>query len=547
MITLLILQIDTLETSFHDIQMTNCAVGNSIDFRDTGAFPKIILDYLEDKETIQPYYKYPMNMSSFQTIIEDKTKAMINRKLLVDILEKQHNQLPHNEQVMQNIHLLMNPDTYTVTTGHQLNIFTGPVYCIYKIVSTINLAKKISEENPRIKVVPVYWMASEDHDFAEINHINLFKKTIVWHPETNIEGAVGRIDISNNIENTIKEVKSILGISEYALQLSSIIEEAYLKNVTLAEATRYFVHQLFHDQGLIILNADNHDFKKVFAEIIEHDILTKQSFNYVNETIQQMKINYKIQAKPREINFFYLLDNYRTLIVTDGDQYKTNDNKYIFTKEQLQQEIKIFPERFSPNVLMRPLYQELLLPNLAYIGGPNELAYWLELRTMFESYNVNFPMLVLRSCALIIDDKTFELMKKFHLSIPDLFLPIDQIIKSFVIQSSNDEISLKEEISLIEQSFAQILEKAVDFDSSLKGLILTEKSKILKTLNTLEKKLFKAKKKTFENEIEQLKKIKDNLFPTDDLQERHDNFMKFYLRKGDQYLRDLINILEPLS
>jgi uncharacterized protein YllA (UPF0747 family) len=123
----------------------------------------------------------------------------------------------------------MNPDTYTVTTGHQLNIFTGPVYCIYKIVSTINLAKKINEENPRIKVVPVYWMASEDHDFAEINHINLFKKTIVWDPETNIEGAVGRIDISNNIENTIKEVKSILRISEYALQLSSIIEEAYKK------------------------------------------------------------------------------------------------------------------------------------------------------------------------------------------------------------------------------------------------------------------------------------------------------------------------------
>jgi len=295
-----------------------------IDFHDTGAFPKIILDYLEDKETIQPYYKYPMNMSSFPSIIEEKTKATtINRKLLVDILEKQHRQLPHNEQVMQNIHLLINPDTYTVTTGHQLNIFTGPVYCIYKIISTINLAKKINEENPRIKVVPVYWMASEDHDFAEINHINLFKKTIIWNPETPIEGAVGRINISNNIQNIIEEVQSILGISKYALQLSSIIAEAYLENVILAEATRYLVHQLFHDHGLIILNGDNHDFKKIFADIIEHDILTKQSLNYVNETIEQMKSKYKIQAKSREINFFYLLDNYRTLIVTDGDQYSS--------------------------------------------------------------------------------------------------------------------------------------------------------------------------------------------------------------------------------
>ncbi|CAF2659854.1 unnamed protein product [Rotaria sp. Silwood2] len=441
----------------------------------------------------------------------------------------------------------MNLDTYTVTTGHQLNIFTGPLYFIYKVISTINLAKKISEENSRVKVVPVYWMATEDHDFVEINHINLFKKTIIWNVQNDIKGAVGRINITNNIQNTIEDVKLILGFSEYALQLTSIIEEAYLKNVSLADATRYLVHQLFHDEGLIILDPDNHDFKEIFAKIIEQDILTKQSFHCVNETVRQINKHYRVQAIPREINFFYLLDNYRVLIVTDEDKYKTNDEKYTFTKEQLQKEIQLFPERFSPNVIIRPLYQEFLLPNLAYVGGPSELAYWLELRSTFEFYNVNFPMLVLRNSALIIDGKMFELMKKLHVSTSDLFLPIDQLIKSFVIKHSNDEINLEEEIDSIEQSFAQILDKGVKIDPALKGPIRTERSRMLKVLKNLEKKLLKAKKKKFETDIEHLKKIKEHLFPAGSLQERHDNFMKFYLKKGDRYLPDLINTLEPLS
>ena len=519
---------------------------NHVDFKDTGAFSKIILDYLEDKETIQPFYKYSMNISSFKTLIEDKSKETINRKLLADVLEKQHIHLPLNEKVMENIHLLRNSNTYTVTTGHQLNIFTGPLYFIYKIISTIHLAKKISGEYPNIKVVPVYWMATEDHDFDEINHIHLFKKTIVWNAANNIKGAVGRINLSNNIQNTIQQVKSILGGSDYALTLTSIIEKAYLTNVTLAEATRYFVHQLFHDQGLIILDADNYDLKQSFTRIVQQDIDTKQSFHCVNETIQRMKTNYKVQANPREINFFYLLDNYREVIITDGENYKTNDNKYIFTKEELQQEIQIYPQRFSPNVIMRPLYEELLLPNLAYIAGPNELAYWLELRSMFDFYKVNFPMLVLRNCALIIDDKTLELMNKLDISISDLFLPVDQLLTSFVKKNSNDEINLKEEIYLIEQSFVKIFDKGVLIDPTLSILIRAERSRMLKTLNILESKFLKAQKKKFTTQIEQIKKIKENLFPDGNLQERHENFMKFYLRKGDRYINDMISTFNPL-
>ena len=460
-----------------------------IDFQDTGAFSKIILDYLEDTETVQPFYKYSMTMSSFKTLIEDKSKEKINRKLLVDVLEEQNIHLPFNEKVMENIHSLRSSDTYTVTTGHQLNIFTGPLYLIYKIISAINLAKKISEEHPGIKVVPIYWMATEDHDFDEINHISLFKKTIVWNVENNIKGAVGRINISNNIQTTIEQVKCILGVSDYALTLTSMIEKAYLTNVTLAAAMRSLVHQLFHDQGLIILDADNYHFKQVFSSIIQQDIETKQSFHCVNETIQRMKSNYKIQANPREINFFYLLDNYRVAIVTDGEKYKTNDDKYVFTKEELQQEIQIYPERFSPNVIMRPLYQEVLLPNLAYVAGPNELAYWLELRSMFDFYAVNFPMLVLRNCALIIDDRNLEVMNKLDISISDLFLPLDQLLTSFVKKNSSEEINLKEEINLIEQSFVKIFDKGILIDPSLARLIRAERSKMLKTLNILEKKI----------------------------------------------------------
>ncbi|CAF1383595.1 unnamed protein product [Adineta ricciae] len=488
-----------------------------------------------------------MNISSFQSVIEDKSKEMINRRILVDVLKQQHQHLPFNEKVNENIQLLLNDNTYTVTTAHQLNILTGPLYIIYKIISTINLAKHINEKYSTIKVVPIFWMATEDHDFIEINHINLCEKKIVWNVETDKEGPVGRMNTSNSIQNTIEEIKSVIGNSENGLRLISTIEDAYLKSTSLAEATRYLLHHLFHDQGLILLDADNHDLKQNFSKIILQDILTRQSIYYVNKSNQQMKGHYRTQAKSSEINFFYLLDNYRVRIVTDGDKFKTFDNKYTFTKEQLKEEIELYPERFSPNVIMRPLYQELLLPNLAYVGGPGELAYWLQLRLLFDFYNVNFPMLVLRNCLLIINEKNFEFIDKSNISISNLFLPIDELIRKFVIQNSNGQINLKEEADLMEQSFKQILDKTVRIDSTLEDQIQTEKYKILATLKTLERKLLKSQTKIFETEIEQLKKIKEELFPSGDLQERYENFIKHYLYKGNHFIFDLINIMTPLS
>jgi bacillithiol biosynthesis cysteine-adding enzyme BshC len=513
-----------------------------IDFRDTGAFSKMILDYLEGKETLKPFYKYPMELPAFGQVIRDKSVALTNREVLVDVLLRQHVQLPANEKVTANIRSLLQANTYTVTTGHQLNIFTGPLYFIYKIITAVNLAHALTEMYPETPVVPVYWMATEDHDFAEINHIHLFNKRISW--EGDYKGAVGHID-PKAAHTAIEEAKSILGDSEAAQKLAALLEQSYLQHDTLADATRYLVHQLFGHEGLIIMDADDAELKATFAGIMEQDITSQQSYQLVEQTNAQLGKSYDIQVNPRPINFFYLREDYRDRLVTDGTTYSTNDGSYQFTEAELRKEIESHPERFSPNVVMRPLYEEYILPNLAYIGGPGELAYWMQLRTLFEAYHVNFPVLVLRNCALMIDEPSAARIEKLGISIPELFMHTDQLVKMFVTKNANEELSLGEETASIEHTFEQIMTKGLTIDPTLKGSVESEKAKILNAIHALEQKLLKAEKKKFETEIGQLQKLKEKLFPGGGLQERYENFMSYYLKKGDTYVPDLTTELRP--
>jgi bacillithiol synthase len=503
---------------------------HQIDFKDTGYFSKIILDYLQEKDSIKPYYKYAPEIDNFANIIKDKSREKINRKVLVDVLKKQYESISDKEKTIKNIESLLNENTYTVTTGHQLNIFTGPLYFIYKIVNAINLAKAIEEKNPDTKVVPVYWMASEDHDFAEINHIHLFNKRIEWNIET--QGPTGKIK-TESIKPIIDEVKTILGESDKTKELISIFENAYLKNVHLVDATRALVHELFKDYGLVIIDADHKELKKEFSSIIKQDILDQNSFKITTQTNKELAKTYDIQVNPREINFFYIEDNYRERLVFTGDKYQTTDERFSFTQPELLSEIENHPEKFSPNVVMRPLYEEKILPNLAYIGGPGELAYWFQLKNNFEHYQINFPMLVLRTCVLIIDEVSAKRMEKFHLQPQQIFEPLEKLTKEFIKSQADTEFNLQTEIDEISKVYHSVIERSIKVDASLKPSIEAEKTKTINALNGLEQRLLKAEKKKFETEINQLQKLKEKLFPNNGLQERYENLCAIYLRHNN--------------
>jgi bacillithiol biosynthesis cysteine-adding enzyme BshC len=516
-----------------------------ISYKDTGFFSPTVTDYLDNLPELRPFYSYRPDINGFSELLKNK-KVIADRKILVDVLTKQYRFDPTNaNDVSKNIDLLASENTYTVTTGHQLNIFAGPLYFIYKIVTVIKLSRQLKEAFPDKNFVPVYWMASEDHDFAEINYTNIGGKKVHWWYEAS--GATGRIN-PDTMRQALNQYKGALGIDGHATQLAEIVETAYTKFDKLADATRYLVNALFGQYGLVIIDADDHRFKLQFASIMERDIIEQNSFKNISATNQRLeKLGVHIQVNPREINFFYLLDGLRERIVFEKNRYQVLNSGISFSEAELKQEIKQYPERFSPNVVMRPLYQECILPNIAYIGGGAEIVYWLELKSTFDYYKVDFPILILRNSGLVIGKEVAAKITKMDLQPADLFKSTDAIKNGWIKKHSAHALSLNEEWRELTAVFEKIKLRAYKIDSTLAPSAEAVQARLKHSIYSLEKKLVKAEKRNYHTRLEQVEHIKSDIFPKDGLQERTENFGLFYVKWGRGFIDELIRNFNPLD
>jgi len=519
-----------------------------IAFNKTGYFSSLICDYLDEKLELNSYYNRFPKLGNFTDQIKQKGDSYFieNRKTLVSVLEIQYQNLNHSALTKQNIQSLKYENTFTVTTGHQLNLFTGPLYFLYKIVSAINLSSKLNKEYPEHHFVPIYWMATEDHDFDEINYFNFKGKKFKWNKDAS--GAVGELS-TEGLKSVLNMFSKDLGQSTNAEYLKKLFKNAYLDHDNLADATRYLANELFKDYGLVIIDANNHDLKRLFIPQMETELMHQTSFNFVtntNKVLSNISEGYKIQVNPREINLFYIIENLRERIVFENDFYKVLNSNISWSKSEILNEVKDFPERFSPNVIMRPLYQEVILPNLCYIGGGGELAYWMQLKGYFDEVKVPFPMLLLRNSVLIQAKKQTEKLQNLNILIEDLFLKKDSLINKKVREISNIDIDFSSQKRHLKQQFEVLFKLAEQTDKSFLGAVKAQELKQIKGLENLEKRLLKAQKRKLSDEVERMTAIHNTLFPNGSLQERQANFSEFYLEYGNQLIPKLIENLEPL-
>jgi len=520
-----------------------------ISYHDTAFFSQTVIDYIDDAPQLRPFYKYRPDIKGFAELLANK-KVIADREVLAAVLNEQYSRISDfgfsiSDLVSGNIESLKTDNTYTVTTGHQLNIFAGPLYFIYKIVTVIKLAKELKTSFPDKNFVPVYWMASEDHDFAEINYTNIGGKKVQWEYEA--VGATGRIN-PDTLRDALNQYKGALGLEGHATELADMVEKAYTGFDKLADATRYLVNALFGQYGLVIVDADDARLKKQFAPIIERDIIEQNSFKKIATTNEELeKLGVHIQVNPREINFFYLQDKSRERIVFEDGSYHVLNTEIRFTKEQLQQEITAHPEYFSPNVVMRPLYQECILPNIAYIGGGAEVVYWLELKSTFEHYKVDFPVLSLRNSGLVIRKESAAKIAKMELSTADLFIPADAIKNNWVKKHSGHTLTLQEEWRELQSIFEKIKLRSYKIDNTLAPSTEAVQARLKHAMDNLEKKLVKAEKRNYHTRLEQIEQIKAELFPKGSLQERTENFGLLYVKWGQQFIDELVKHFEPLD
>lgn len=494
---------------------------------ETHCFSQFFLDYINQKEDLTPFYSDFPSVKNFEKAIRSRNFEDKNREILMDVLNQQYSELVISESVQRNIQSLSDKKTFTITTGHQLNIFTGPLYFIYKIVTVINACKTLKQAYPDYHFVPVYWMASEDHDFDEINHFFFEGNKLEW--KTDQTGAVGHFDPA--------------GLKEIANKLpkgAEFFKEAYSKE-TLADAVRSYVNHLFGNEGLVVVDADQPRLKSLFSYVIEDDLFIHSSEDLVAKTSSSLEsLGYKTQVYARQINFFYLDTGIRERIEKTESGFAVLNTDLQFSDAEMKSLIKSNPERFSPNVILRPLYQETILPNLAYIGGPSEAIYWLQLKAVFDHFKTAFPLLMPRNFALVIPNTTSYKWEKTGLSKSDMFLSADKAFTKWVEANTTNIISYQEELQKIHTIETELKEKAAEVDPTLVQHLDALHASFSKRIEKAEKKLKRAEKRKHEDRWRQIEAVKETLFPGGSLQERRDNFLNFYLQ-DPQFVQKLLS------
>jgi len=516
----------------------------NIPYEETGFFSKVFIDYLEGDSKLKSFYEYPPTLSAFADALKKMGNYEYPRKLLSTTLKEYYTKNASgatSEATLKNIQKLEDKNCFTVTTGQQLCLFTGPLYFVFKIITAISLAEKLNKEYPANHFVPVFWMASEDHDFAEINHAKLFGKKIEWNAE-NMGGPVGRMPLTS-LSSTLEDLYTLVHDED----LRKLISQSYSSEKTLGQATFSFVNALFGKYGLVIVEPDNANLKQVFSPVVTDEVLNGTSYKLVSDTDKKLAdIGIEPQVHAREINLFYMDEHGRNRIEKKADKFEVLNTGKTFTANEITEAVKQSPGNFSPNALLRPVYQQSILPSAAYIGGPAEVAYWLQLKSIFDHYKIPFPILMSRNCALIMDKTAVQKINKLNISVKDIFKDTESLVKE-LLKRVDGVPDFEKESAELKDLYTSIGKQVGGIDPTLVASTQAELQKQFNALKTLKTKLMRVRKQQEETSISRIRKVKETLFPNGALQERTENFIPFYLEYGASLFDMLKENFDPFD
>jgi bacillithiol synthase len=512
-----------------------------IPYAATGRFVPIVLDHLSGAERLREHYRFTPDTAGLRQAAAERSFDPQHRATLVAALERQYAGMELPEALRSNLQQLARPDALTVTTGHQLVLFGGPLYVPFKILNVIRLARELSTELHR-PVLPVFWMASEDHDRAEVDHTYFHGHKLHW--PGGAAGPVGRMRLEG-IGPVVEDAIAHIGAGAEADRYAALLRECYRPEFTLAQATRRFVHALHGAQGLIIVDGDDPALKRLFVPVMREEVLNQVAQRAVQYADQRLAAHYSVQAHAREINLFHLAPGHRRRLVPTEKGFAVVDGGPSWTVDELLAALEAHPEDFSPNVLLRPLYQETILPNIAYVGGGGELAYWFQLRWLFQAVQVPMPVVLLRTSAAFLSRKRLEQTTALGLSLADLFGDAHALRKRLAAAHATHRTELATEREELSALYARIRAVAGAADPTLNGAVEARAKAAEHGLLGLEKGLVRAAKRAQQVMLDRLDAAWGELFPGGGLQERRENVLPALAAHGPQLLADLEALLDP--
>ncbi len=498
----------------------------------TGQFSALATTLTYDQESLSELINAPFSLENIGVQMQNKLENYSDetRSTLVYELKKQFSTISPTSPVSKNIEKLASDRTFTVTTGHQLNIVTGPAYVIYKIIHCIRLAEELKMKYPTNDFVPVFWLATEDHDIEEVNHTTLFGKKITWIEQQG--GAVGQY-LTNNWKEMKAEIASFF--QQHPDSEIHHLLEKYEGN-TVAEASQQLYHTLFERFGVVVIEPNVRGLKRLFSETMKREVresFVEQSVLATNKKIEAL--GFSPQAFARPINLFELSTGKRERLLEVNN-------------ESVLKAIHDTPEQFSPNVMLRPAYQETLLPNLVYVGGGGEISYWIQQKGIFDALGLTYPLLSVRNSLQVLDISILKKMEKLNLTWEDTFKPLLDLQRNYLQANSGDELDFTSIDTALDKLSEALTKQATLFDQNIEKFVEAEHSKLTKQIEGIKAKFTKQRKGQLEVAMKQIEDLKTKLFPNNGLQERSESFFSFCKDGNVSQKIDLVkNAMDPFE
>ncbi|MHB8906295.1 MAG: bacillithiol biosynthesis cysteine-adding enzyme BshC, partial [Melioribacteraceae bacterium] len=528
-----------------------------INFSDIPAHQNLFLDYLHEFENVERFYgknfrAVEQYLPLFQKLSE---RERPHRELVHEIIKSQYGTQSPSKKTLQNIELLNSKKTIAVVTGQQLGIFGGPLYTIYKSITAIKLCSYLKEIYDDYNFVPIFWLEGDDHDYDEARNFSLLNnenqiinlKYDDGQPEDVNRGAIGLLKFDQNLENVFTELNGGLRQTEFKAPLLELLNSIYQPEKTFLESFRELMIKFFDEYGLIVFNPIDHAVKKILSPIFAKEI--SEFGNHTGLLVErsaELEEVYHAQVKVKPINLFYVEEKERLSIEpTDTGEYRLKGKRKKFTQEELLLQLESSPEKFSPNVLLRPICQDFLFPTAFYVGGPGEISYFAQVSPLYKIYDLEEPFIYPRSSATIVEKGVQAILEKNNLQYVDIFTEEEALIQKIVAASSeiNLETLFQNSFDEINSSMNQLNQILPLIDKTLGDLTQKSKQRIDETLNYLKTKALESEKRKYDSTIRQVSKVRNVLFPNSNLQERELNWIYFANKYGIDIIGWIFNEL----
>jgi len=507
----------------------------------------IIYNYIFRKsKSIDFFPSHFSNPDDYLKQINRLNEIDFDRDSLCDVLIDQNQNFGAGDNTFGNIKKLRREDAFVVIGGQQNGLFLGPLYALYKALTVIKLSKKLSNQTSK-KIVPVFWIASDDHDFAEINHIHLpdsdavIQKIVYNYSKLEDKLPVSDIPISSEIENIFNSIKNLLPETEFSTQLFEIISNSYLKNESFPNAFGKLMQVLLKKFGIILVDPSDKRLKKIAVPLFRREIEDRSPISSAvieqSNIIKKQGFSTQLNLHDNILNIFYHNPQRETIIISD-EKFEIKNSNVSFSENVLLEKVENNPEKFSPNAAMRPLYQDTIFPTLAFVLGPSELAYFAQLRQAYEDMKIPIPIAYPRISITLIEPKAERLLKKYQLSIEDIYLNKDKILDIILKRDIPDSLfsNIDQNKKQVEESWMKLSNEISCFDSNMIKPAEIAANKSLSQFDFLHKKLMQSARKKDEVVRSQVTKLLNLVYPLSKPQERVYNILPYYVRFGEQFI-----------